>query len=438
MKLHPDEGRNLMQPTPQPKIAFLAEVFICWTGGVDFLRLCIGGIDSVLPDATRPVLVPEPTVPQRALAFAVATKRRIWSLAGKLPAVAPPVSIDHLRDSIANMGCSVEIVSYHGNPKGLARAMRKLDVQVVLPCFLSPGKDFPLNWVGYIADLQHKRLPGNFSRRERLKRDWELGKVLADASAVIVNSRSAIRDIQEFYPEGRATLFALPFCPPVNPDVLNDVSDDVLRPYDLPQKYFIISNQLWVHKSHETAFAALRLVSDAGFNDVHILCTGNLHDFRAPGHFDRLKQTIARDGLSDRIRFLGVIPKRHQLALMRRSIAVVQPTLFEGGPGGGAVYDAVSTATPAIVSDIDVNREVDFGVVEFFRAGSAQDLAEKMVGMLTNPPERLSAQATLSMLQQRRRQMGETLLNVVSFVTGTTANVARNKAGKIQKTPLGQ
>ncbi len=405
-----------MQRTTQQKITFLADGFIWWTGGVDFLRLCIGGIDSVVRDTTWPVLVPEETLLQRALAFAVATKRWLWSLAGKQPAITRPASIDQLRDAISSAGCSIEILSYYGNSKGLHRAMRKLDAQVVLPCFRSPGKNSPLKWIGYYADLQHKRLPGLFSRRERLKRDWELKTMLAEASAVIVASRSVKSDIEEFYPKRKASLFALPFCPLANPDFLSSIGDDMLLPYELPDKFFIISNQFWVHKSHESAFAALRLVKDAGFNDVHILCTGNTYDFRAPGHLDMLQERIARDGLSDRIRFLGVIPKRHQLEVMRRSVALVQPTLFEGGPGGGSVYDAVSTATPAIVSDIEVNREVDMGVIEFFKAGSAEDLAQKMMGALTNPPQRLSAEATLAMLRDRQQQLGAMLLKVISFV----------------------
>jgi hypothetical protein len=94
---------------------------------------------------------------------------------------------------------------------------------------------------------------------------------------------------------------------------------------------------------------------------------------------------------------------------------VVQPTLFEGGPGGGALYDGVSTATPVILSDIDVNREADLGVIEFFRAGSAEDLAQKMMAAITNPPRRLGAEATLGMLKQRQKQMGQTLLEIISL-----------------------
>jgi hypothetical protein len=63
-----------------------------------------------------------------------------------------------------------------------------------------------------------------------------------------------------------------------------------------------------------------------------------------------------------------------------------------------------------------VNREADLGVIEFFRAGSAEDLAHKMMAALTNPPQRLGGEATLGMLKQRQRQMGETLLEIISLV----------------------
>src|SRR6267143_3509455 len=327
----PREGCPTMPQPTRPRIAFLAAGFIQWTGGLDFLRLCVGGIDSVLPGATWPVLVPDDTASQRALAFAVAAKRRLFSLAGVPPPMTPPVSKDHLRDALSTADCRIDIQSYYGSPRGLSRAMRNLDAQVVLPSMMTLGPHFPHPWIGYIGDVQHKRMPGNFSRRECLDRDRSFNTLLADAPAIIVNSRSVVRDIEEFYPHPKAALFALPFCPPANPALLANIGEDVLRPYALPEKFFIISNQSWMHKSHQTAFDALRLIRDAGFADLHILCTDNLHDYRAPRYVEKLKDGVARAGL-------------------------------------------------------------------------------------TNPPQRLSAEATLGMLKQRQTQMGQTLLEIISLV----------------------
>ena len=47
-------------------------------------------------------------------------------------------------------------------------------------------------------------------------------------------------------------------------------------------------------------------------------------------------------GINDDVEIVGHIPKLDQIALLKNSIAVIQPTLFEGGPGGGSAYDAIS------------------------------------------------------------------------------------------------
>lgn len=60
------------------------------------------------------------------------------------------------------------------------------------------------------------------------------------------------------------------------------------------------------------------------------------------------------------------IAKLDQIALLKKSIAVIQPTLFEGGPGGGASYDAISLGKPLIVSDIKVNQEIEQSERVFF------------------------------------------------------------------------
>jgi glycosyltransferase involved in cell wall biosynthesis len=82
---------------------------------------------------------------------------------------------------------------------------------------------------------------------------------------------------------------------------------------------------------------------------------------------------------------------------MRQASALIQPTLFEGGPGGGSVYDAMAVGTRAIVSDIPVNREIRDSHVTFFPAGSAQELANAMREVVETKPDRITPE------QLRRR-----------------------------------
>jgi len=371
----------------------------------------------VIPGRTWPVLVPMPTYGQRALQAAVDAKRKIFQNSGKTPALPGREPEKDLSEAMSMAGCAVEMHHYPDSTLGLQAAMDSLKSAVVLPCHSSLGSRFPHPWVGYIADLQHKRVPGNFSQTERQGRDRQYRALLADARVVVVNSRSVVEDIREFYPDSTAELIALPFCPPVSHMVLTDLDVEELKAYALPKRYFVISNQFWTHKSHKTAFDALRRVQSEGHNDVQIICTGNQHDYRFPGYVEELKEGIQRDGLGEHVRFLGIVPKMHQLAIMQRSAAVIQPTLFEGGPGGGALYDAISVSAPVILSDIAVNREADIGVIEFFRAGSAEDLASIMIKFLQNPPDRPAWDETIKVLKLRRKKMGETLIGAAKLVT---------------------
>ena len=50
--------------------------------------------------------------------------------------------------------------------------------------------------------------------------------------------------------------------------------------------------------------------------------------------------------------------QRRSNGLIQNAKAVVQPTLYEGGPGGFSSYEAISYGKKLIVSDIPINREI--------------------------------------------------------------------------------
>ncbi len=68
---------------------------------------------------------------------------------------------------------------------------------------------------------------------------------------------------------------------------------------------------------------------------------------------------------------------------MKNCIALIQPTLFEGGPGGGSVYNAISVGKKCIVSNIKINKEIVDNNVLFFKAGNNQNLALKMEKLIS-------------------------------------------------------
>jgi len=190
--------------------------------------------------------------------------------------------------------------------------------------------------------------------------------------------------------------------------------------FDVPQRYFILCNQFWVHKDHRTAFRAFaQLLKERSEVEVTLVCTGSLEDHRAPGHAAELRALLATLGIADRVRLLGYLAKPDQIALMRGAIALLQPTLFEGGPGGGSTYDAVALGVPAILSDIPVNREVEGRSISYFPPGDAPALAARMAqaldaGLPAPDPAELARESAWRLARLGRtlqQAIGEAVLN---------------------------
>jgi glycosyltransferase involved in cell wall biosynthesis len=116
--------------------------------------------------------------------------------------------------------------------------------------------------------------------------------------------------------------------------------------------------------------------------------------------------------VENKIRILGHIPKEDQISLMKNALGVVQPTLFEGGPGGGSASEAISLGVPVIASDIPINREMNCGKVTFFSAGNSSKLADVMLERGHDPYLRQDNASLLSEGMVRRKKAGRALKDI--------------------------
>lgn len=255
-------------------------------------------------------------------------------------------------------------------------------IDIVFPTLRNLGKDFSVPWLPYLFDFQHKYLPEFFTKREIEYRDKNFEELLTSAKTVIVEAKSVVNDSRRFIPKATAKFFVMPYTAIPECEWLDLDRVDILK-YNLPKKYFLISNQFWLHKNHGVAYEALAKVIRSGLN-IHIVCTGNTGDYRNPDYFPFLLKKIDELGIKANVHILGYIPKIDQIKIMVNSIGVIQPTLFEGNPGGGIAYNAIAMDISIILSDINVNKELEYDKAVFFKVNDPNDLAKKMKEVLTN------------------------------------------------------
>ena len=396
------------------KLAFLTYGFANWGGGLDFIRHLAGALDTAGSDAGL-----APTLMVASEDVASRLKRILSPIKGLLlqacdgqplrwvpPPVIDPQAIRHAVLETSNTWPVVECGSAFASQ---LRLSKELGCRVAMPCFFPPARVSPIPWVGYVYDFQHVHLPDNFSAAEKLARDAHFSSMMGKARHVLVNARAIAEDAMALYPGSAARLHVIPFSPYPRRDWLTN-QEDVRLKYGITRPYFVISNQFWRHKDHATAFRAFRQYLDRGGRAM-LVCTGTTTDYRFPHYFDELQDLIRELELSGHVSIVGHIPKLDQIALLRQSLALVQPTLSEGGPGGGATFDAVALGVPVVLSDIKVNLEACVGDVTWFRAGDASHLADALLAI---PKERLpAADAELwAAGEDRRRICGNFLVHV--------------------------
>jgi glycosyltransferase involved in cell wall biosynthesis len=407
------------------RIGILGHRFIEWGGGIDFLRMVCASLSEAKEATDLHVLVPTRGPLTTLNSGDLALRRLAKRLLGRAvaPSHAPP--IEDLARLLTESGATVQVHEIDRGPTALKRASKHLGLDVLLPAFDPVPSSVGVPWVGYLYDTQHKYLPQFFSKPELQQRDRDFERMLHEAKTIVVNARAVAADLQRHFSASSAHIVALPFstAPSLNWFVQDPAS--AKKQYGIDASYFIVCNQFWKHKDHQTAFEAFALLAPQ-YPELSLVCTGATADHRAPHYFDTLRQLLRDCDISHRVHILGLIPKTDQIALMRGAVALIQPTMFEGGPGGGAVYDAVALGVPCVVSDIPVNLELDEPDIRFFRVQDAQSLHEAMIltyheaaTRLPPAPDELVARG-----RERRAKCGNILIQAAQ------AAIARAAAAK--------
>jgi len=152
---------------------------------------------------------------------------------------------------------------------------------------------------------------------------------------------------------------------------------------------------------------AIALLKKNG-NPIVVAFSGKQSDYRNPGFFEELQNFVLQNNIQDNVRFLGFIDRNDQLALMKHSQAVVQPSLFEGW--STVVEDVKAMNQSLILSDIPVHREQISRNVDFFEPENAAQLAEIL--------ENYKPKSEISDYKTNITKFGETFRNILEQIKG--------------------
>jgi glycosyltransferase involved in cell wall biosynthesis len=163
--------------------------------------------------------------------------------------------------------------------------------------------------------------------------------------------------------------FAIPAPPPVSQESAKAVA---IR-HGLPEQYFFMPNQFWKHKNHRLVVEALGMLRDQG-ETINVVATGRQMDPRDPAHVPNLLAEVKAKGLEGQFITPGLLPYEDVMPLMQASLALLNPSLFEGW--STTVEEARSAGVPMLLSDLAVHKEQASDHATYFDRYNAASLAK--------------------------------------------------------------
>jgi glycosyltransferase involved in cell wall biosynthesis len=404
----------MQPPVSKIKIAIITHGLTEWGGGVDLIRHLASFIGSGSIDKVNALILPSKDGAYYLKSFLYSLREFARQLLTRRPLKwinRPVISSAELRGLKNEFEDNFDVVEGGSSFLTQLVAAQKYQADIIFPCVRVPPKSKrQIPWVGYVLDFQHLYFPQFFSHKELEQRNFGLIQMLNEAKHIVTYSQATIYDIRKFFPGTLACLHSIPFSPFPEREWL-DSNLDIREEYGIFSSYFMISNQFWVHKDHKTAFIAYKRYVKLG-GKAKLVCTGATSDFRAPQHFQSMKNLLQDLGIANSVYILGHIPKINQIALLKKSLGIIQPTLFEGGPGGGSSCDAISLGVPVIASNIPINMEMQCGKVDFFKSQDPDDLSEKMMSLELSGFTSASASELWDIGNINKKRCGEFLFGV--------------------------
>ena len=234
-----------------------------------------------------------------------------------------------------------------------------------------------INW---IPDFQHIYLPKMFKPQDIRVRNSVFLRRISSADRVIVSSRSVATDLIKFFPEASEKIYILNFACQA-PDFywnLNEGDRQTLKErYKIVGNFFYVPNQFWRHKNHTILVDAIRTLRDRGIQ-IQIVCSGVTDDPRDPHYFQWLKNYIAEMGCADSFHILGKIPANDVYILFKFSLAVLNPSYFEGW--STTVEEGKSLGKKMLLSDLAVHHD-QMPEALFFDVQNSDLLVEHLEGI---------------------------------------------------------
>lgn len=374
------------------RVGFIATVSKEWMGGLNYFKNLLYAISVLDNKQIEPIVF-----------IGVKTDEEIKSLFRQYAMVVEHPMFD-TKSFLWQLWKITDRV--FGFPVLLEKILHKYNIDVLSHSGVVNSKRFKtINW---IPDFQYIHLPDMFSQKEiiNLNRRYKLFSEKSDL--VIVSSFNAQKDYLNYFSKDNSAVLQFVSQPAEEHQAVTvGHKERLFTKYLIDHDFFYLPNQFWKHKNHISVFKAIKVLKEQGI-EKYLICTGHLDDYRNKEYIQYLRNYIVQNRLEDNIKLLGLIPYSDVYSLIQFSIAVINPSLFEGW--SSTVEECKSVGKNMILSNIEVHKE-QYPNATFFSKDDFNELANVLKNYLLKNTEK-----KIASLEERTQQFAQTYHNIITKV----------------------
>jgi len=264
------------------------------------------------------------------------------------------------------------------------------EAQTDLLIFPTPfAFDFPIDipYITSIPDLMYRYYPNfpDYPLSLRIRRNIVYKYFARNSKLIIVDSEQGADDVEKFFNIKKDRIRIIPFLPASYIYMYKDMDyrtvEELLAKYNLPEKFLFYPAQFWPHKNHQRLIKVICQIKNEYKTKVNLVLVGS---FSAPAKktYNEIRQLIKKLGVEDQIFHLGFVPDKEIVALYKRAIALVFPTLI--GPTSIPPVEAMVLGTPVLCSNLfEMPKQIGEGGL-LFDPFDVKDIKEKIYTIWTN------------------------------------------------------
>jgi len=251
---------------------------------------------------------------------------------------------------------------------------------LIMPSPLLFGFEHNIPYIVPIPDMMYKYYPGlpEYSFYNNLISHFVFKYSAKYAVLCVADSEWGKNDIKKFLKQPAEKIKVIPFMPPGYIYEYKNMSfqeaENLLKKYNLPEKFIFYPAQFWTHKNHLRLVEAVKKAEDKYGQKINLVLVGN--EKANEDNYLKIMRKAEDLGIRGRIFNLGYVPDKEIVALYKKSLALCFCSL--GGPTNIPIIEAMVLGVPVLCPDLFAMPDQVGEAGLLFDPFNHDDMAEKI------------------------------------------------------------